>query len=90
MLVKINKHQLIWFQLHDDEFSDNALDSLLHCMAATPVCCAPADIVEPAVTSCIKTQGVLGEIANNFTTSQSITAGYLTLSTTLATVPTIV
>ena len=70
-------------QLHDDEFSDGALDALLKCILAPAACCAAADIVEPVVATCSKTQGVLGEIANPFPTDGSIPAEYLTLGQTL-------
>ena len=71
------------FQLHDDEFSNGALDALLKCILAPAACCAAADIVEPVVATCFKTQGVLGEIENPFSTDGSISAGYLTLGQTL-------
>jgi hypothetical protein len=53
-------------------------------MLTPTTCCAATDYLEPTVTTCLKTQGVLGEVANPFATSASITSGQRTLGANLA------
>jgi hypothetical protein len=54
-------------------------------MAVPTKCCATAaDVAEPVVTSCLKTQGVLGEVSNNFSSHQAFTAAFTTLNHILA------
>jgi len=57
---------------HDEEFTLDALNSLVWCMTQTTTCCATT--TAPTLATCVKTQGPFGEISNPYTTHPGIGA----------------
>jgi hypothetical protein len=60
-------------QLLDEEFTLDALDSLVWCMTRPVTGCCTA-LTSNVLATCSKTQGPLGEIVNPFTTHPGIGA----------------